>query len=143
MYVYLEPLWLHITDRNLAKEGAKFSAVDPLRYTLSAVQLRDNDYPMPAYMRDASETSETVEEVDWVEMPQPEESLSGTSIAEVFAVDCEMCLAGSSKELTRVSVVTYPSGDVLLDELVKPANAITDYLTQYVYHASLFNSGKF
>ena len=52
-----------------------------------------------------------------------------TAGKEVVAVDCEMCkTAGDVFELTRISLVSW-DGKVLLDQLVKPDNPITDYLT--------------
>ncbi|SZF06076.1 unnamed protein product [Blumeria hordei] len=46
-------------------------------------------------------------------------------------MDCEMCMTGESNfSLTRISIVSW-DGSVLMDELVKPAEPITNYLTQY------------
>ncbi|KAF1989630.1 hypothetical protein K402DRAFT_390589 [Aulographum hederae CBS 113979] len=57
---------------------------------------------------------------------------SMTAGRNVLALDCEMCQTGTEKtsELTRISVVDW-DGSVVMDELVKPANPITDYLTQF------------
>ncbi|KAK5127038.1 hypothetical protein LTR85_008397 [Meristemomyces frigidus] len=55
---------------------------------------------------------------------------------KVLAMDCEMCitsLPGVSPQvfsLTRISVIDW-DGNTVMDELVKPANPITDYLTPY------------
>ncbi|KAK0255612.1 hypothetical protein LTS09_009281 [Friedmanniomyces endolithicus] len=54
----------------------------------------------------------------------------------VVAMDCEMCITSPPSvtpqifSLTRVSLIDW-DGKVILDELVKPENAITDYLTPY------------
>lgn len=54
----------------------------------------------------------------------------------ILAVDCEMCITSAPDiqppvfSLTRLSVVDW-DGNVVLDELVKPADPITNYLTPY------------
>lgn len=50
----------------------------------------------------------------------------------VLAMDCEMCMTDANEfSLTRISIVAW-DGSVVMDELVKPAKPITDYLTMYV-----------
>ncbi|KAF2724869.1 hypothetical protein K431DRAFT_239591 [Polychaeton citri CBS 116435] len=55
---------------------------------------------------------------------------------KVLAMDCEMCItspAGVSPQvfsLTRISVIDW-EGAVVMDEMVKPSDPITDYLTAY------------
>ncbi|KAK3655760.1 hypothetical protein LTR56_003409 [Elasticomyces elasticus] len=70
-------------------------------------------------------------------VPEKEiEQGSVTAGRNVMAMDCEMCItsppgvAPQIFSLTRVSLIDW-DGKVVLDELVKPANTITDYLTPY------------
>lgn len=94
------------------------------------------------------ELSRTTGEYGWIDIPDisslaagnvPEKEIDKDSITagrKTLAMDCEMCItspAGVTPQifsLTRVSLVDW-DGNVLLDELVKPAQTITDYLTQY------------
>ncbi|KAJ5698775.1 hypothetical protein N7462_000780 [Penicillium macrosclerotiorum] len=56
---------------------------------------------------------------------------SMTAGRNILSLDCEMCLSeGGQSELTRISMVGW-DGEVVLDELVKPARPITDYLTRF------------
>lgn len=56
---------------------------------------------------------------------------SMTAGRTVLCLDCEMCETDPDQyDLTRISIVDW-DGTVIMDELVKPAKAITNYLTQY------------
>lgn len=48
-----------------------------------------------------------------------------------FAIDCEMCKCGSDLVLTRFAVINFHTGEVVIDQLVKPDKEITDYVTPY------------
>jgi RNA exonuclease 1 len=48
----------------------------------------------------------------------------------IYALDCEMVTTADGMELARISVIDW-DGEVVYDSLVKPTNAITDYLTLY------------
>ncbi|RLV92562.1 RNA exonuclease 1 [Spathaspora sp. JA1] len=50
--------------------------------------------------------------------------------SHIFALDCEFCKAGTEQVLTRASLVDF-EGNVVFDELVKPKQEITDYVTKY------------
>lgn len=56
---------------------------------------------------------------------------SMTAGRSIIALDCEMCrVEGGEMALTRISLIDW-DGTVIMDELVKPDKAITDYLTPY------------
>lgn len=110
-------------------------------YLASKEELQENDYPVhPALNGQIS--SDCKNRQDWVhssatEIPKTSTQAVGWEMQDlvadyqILAVDCEMCqTAVSNMELTRVSLVDW-SGNTVMDELVKPATPITDYLTPY------------
>lgn len=69
----------------------------------------------------------------------PDQEIEQGSICagrNILAMDCEMCITSPSGQmpqvfsLTRISIIDW-DGKVVLDEFVKPPEAITDYLTPY------------
>ncbi|KAI5958042.1 hypothetical protein KGF57_002850 [Candida theae] len=55
---------------------------------------------------------------------------SPTGQSRIFALDCEFCKASDIHVLTRISLIDF-DGNVVFDELVKPVEEITDYVTRY------------
>ncbi|KAJ5917177.1 hypothetical protein N7466_010731 [Penicillium verhagenii] len=115
-------------------------------------QLRENEYTIhPAFFTSEQEKAaeaesrrrnEESEEHGWVDSLVPSleagdipdneiEKGSMTAGRDVLALDCEMCLTeGGKSELTRISMMRW-DGEIVLDELVKPARPIIDYLTRF------------
>nr|POF12863.1 putative exonuclease [Quercus suber] len=78
-----------------------------------------------------------IQDLNAGEVPEKDiESGAVTAGRKVLALDCEMCITSAPGvlpqifSLTRISIINW-DGDVVLDELVKPAAPITDYLTPY------------
>jgi len=65
----------------------------------------------------------------WLETPKAE-GPPPDGMYPVLAIDCEMVLSEDGQELARVSVIDYPSGVSVFDELVRPPKPVTDYRTQ-------------
>lgn len=83
---------------------------------LSPIQMIAENYPLP--------TAEGVSMLRSKYNPVDDDS-------PIFAIDCEMCITvDNMSELTRISIVDEEMR-VVYNELVKPPNPITNYLTRY------------
>ncbi|DBB01166.1 TPA: hypothetical protein ACH3X1_001053 [Trebouxia sp. C0004] len=93
-------------------------------YQISLIQMQAGGYPLPIQTKGGQD----VLPVDFVASYQHGEEDSQHKT--IVAVDCEMCYTSKALELSRVTLV---GGDeqVLLDELVLPAEPIVNYNTAF------------
>ncbi|KAL3682017.1 hypothetical protein R1sor_000039 [Riccia sorocarpa] len=110
-------------SQQAAANGISVPPFPAAYYILSKMEMKDNGYPM-ATVESCGPDRQVPE--GYVRT-QPAD---GTHFPEMVAVDCEMCYTSSGLELTRISLVDQTK-KVLLDSLVKPANPIINYNTQY------------
>lgn len=113
-----------LTNAAKKKRAAKMSQVKLVLYDLllTKEQMDSNKYPIHSLLDSSPENK--LEE-GWVETKEFEHEGSHT-----FALDCEFCQADSGKVLTRISIVNFQN-EVVYDQLVKPDEQITDYVTKY------------
>ena len=58
------------------------------------------------------------------------EGMSHVFSRKVFALDCEMVKTYAGQEIARVTLLNF-SGEICIDEFVKPKNKIRDYRSRY------------
>ncbi|XP_020297543.1 putative RNA exonuclease NEF-sp isoform X2 [Pseudomyrmex gracilis] len=123
------PVQLLNTDETVSikQESNKYlSSTDKFCRTkllLSLWQMVEENYPVPLKGTLAERYGSYILTKDVYE--------EATATSPMFSLDCEMCMTTSGNlELTRISVVD-ESMNIIYDSLVKPVNAITNYLTQY------------
>lgn len=107
------------TDSNLPS-GDKFSRTQLL---LSGWQMVEENFPLPI---------KGLMEKKYVGYVLTKDKYKDvTASSPMFALDCEMCKTTiMDLEVTRVSIVD-EENKVVYEQLVKPDNKITDYLTQF------------
>jgi len=103
---------------------SKSGAFPASYYTLTERQMHENGYPKPEIAEISSTKQNTLGFV------RTRSAAVTSKPWEMVAIDCEMCCTSEGLELTRVSMVD-PLGNVILDKLVKPKNAITNYNTRF------------
>ena len=105
-------------------EKAKSTTPDnlKLKLLLSATQMVTENYPLPL----SGTLADRYKHYKLTKDSYTEVSPN----SPIYSVDCEMCLTEHGNELTRICVVD-TSLAVVYHTLVKPRNAIRNYLTQY------------
>ncbi|KAL7332936.1 hypothetical protein PS15p_201912 [Mucor circinelloides] len=94
-------------------------AIVPEVLIMSKEELHMEDFPIPASLDPNS-----VLEDGWVDTPPG----TGLEPKRLVALDCEMCKTVNGYAVTRVALVDRDNNQ-LINELVKPSEEITDYVT--------------
>ncbi|KAJ1979042.1 hypothetical protein H4R34_002986 [Dimargaris verticillata] len=103
----------------------------PQSYLASAEQLRGNQYCLTLAEVKANKATAEGWVTTGVTADAIDEALGDSkNTYQLLAIDCEMCLTIKGSELTRVSVID-ENGQKIMDELVRPKNPITNYLTRF------------
>lgn len=99
------------TEKDSRLTALKKIQLTPEDCLLTLDQMKFRDYPMPncdgVFTTRSLGTPETI-----------------------YGLDCEFCNVGTEKVLTRICLIK-EDGSVILDQLVKPSEEITDYKTKY------------
>ncbi|KAG8822435.1 hypothetical protein FRC19_006014 [Serendipita sp. 401] len=104
-------------------QGEKESSLSVESLLLTQEQLIENEYPLPTWMSEASQLDDS-----WLQTSKHDGNMSGF---QILALDCEMCITTTGRELTHICIVDYKTGDKLYDQLVLPSAPIVDYLTRF------------
>ncbi|EPS41004.1 hypothetical protein H072_5113 [Dactylellina haptotyla CBS 200.50] len=105
---------------------------------LSPEDLVENEYPLHStHSKSADSSEQSIPMAEgWLETDlsaTPPRTFESGSVLEgytLYSLDCEMVKTASGPTLARISLINW-DGDVVLDELVKPAEEIEDYLTAF------------
>ncbi|KAG8889377.1 hypothetical protein FRB98_004470 [Tulasnella sp. 332] len=119
---------------------------DPSMFLLSPLDMLSHSYRLPTYV----ELPKVVDDPQgaangwmrappvslpegWVETPQVPllDPRGNAAKQKIWAMDCEMVETTAGRELGRISIVDFGTSVVLFDQLVKPSNPVTSYLTAY------------
>ncbi|TIC20495.1 hypothetical protein E3Q12_03815 [Wallemia mellicola] len=136
---------------NLSNPGK----LSPPVFLIDIDQMRENAYPMPSWLGDdvralpdyplplndgiedpkpldnlPVEHRTTIQEDGWLETPKLD-IYPRSNNPQVYGLDCEMVMTDQGSELARVTLIDYATSQKVLDELVKPAGNVVDYLSKY------------
>ncbi|KAL5293412.1 REXO5 family protein [Megaselia abdita] len=118
--IALPPADGSVSIKDLVNKKAK---VGRTKLLLSALQMVEDDYPLPLRGELAKKYK------NFVFTKKNYKPVSDES--PMFGVDCEMCRTSSGyNELTRISIVN-EDHKTIYESLVRPTNKIVDYLTKY------------
>ncbi|CAI5756674.1 unnamed protein product [Candida verbasci] len=98
-------------EKKLIIESSKNDKITIYNLLMNETQLIENNYPMSN-----DDYQETIDR--------------GEESSKIFALDCEFCKSNNLQVLTRISLLDF-NGNIIIDELVKPIEEITDYVTKY------------
>ncbi|KAI8366540.1 hypothetical protein BD560DRAFT_400628 [Blakeslea trispora] len=131
---FLELLEVPLSKAEIKKkreEKMQKRAITPESLVMTTKELRLEEFPIPLTLDPESHLEE-----GWVD------TLPGTGLAtkKLVALDCEMCKTVNGYAVTRVAMIDRDH-KILINELVKPTEEITDYVTHIsgVDEASLKN----
>lgn len=136
--------------KNPSNSGHSAERTPVSAFVHSADELREAEFPIhPASFTskldaelEAERRSKTGQSTDdgWIDsdvsVSQPEINKNATDFVSqgltIYSVDCEMVQTSDGKNsLARASIISYPDGQLIMDEYVKPDLEITNYFTQY------------
>lgn len=64
-------------------------AAEPLNHIITPLQMLENDYPLPSYLKGLESGPSTSTDEQWDESPRPSDD-EGSGKPDVIAIDCEM-----------------------------------------------------
>ncbi|KAL7332935.1 hypothetical protein PS15p_201912 [Mucor circinelloides] len=118
-YKRVHDRFLDLLEVPLSKDPDQKRAIVPEVLIMSKEELHMEDFPIPASLDPNS-----VLEDGWVDTPPG----TGLEPKRLVALDCEMCKTVNGYAVTRVALVDRDNNQ-LINELVKPSEEITDYVT--------------
>lgn len=113
--------------RTQQQNTQKKRKLDPIDCILDLTQMANNNYPIHPLVDKLPADHVTELQAGWVDTVASDKNVK----RKVFGLDCEMCETAFGKVVTRITLVSNDDRKTVYDELVKPDEPITDYLTRY------------
>ncbi|KAF6063021.1 Exonuclease family protein [Candida albicans] len=113
-------------EKNSLLRKSKATKITIKDLLLTEQQLKTYNYPTTL----VDSTWKATKDLYNTDSNNNEKSDSETRKSRIYALDCEFCKAGAKQVLTRISLLDFEA-KVVMDELVKPKEEITDYVTKY------------